>query len=163
MSLGKICKLHGQTLDKLAPWMDGEVCLQSLASVESNYGLYNIPKHERAYDQGGIYFNKQQWARWGALAACSYSSWQIMYPVCVELGFTGSPLDLMQDEIAIYWVIEYIDRRIIQKGCSKLQDFADAYNSGSFRDKLVPTDYITKFMKYYIDLHQSKYGDTLKT
>lgn len=156
-TLDKICEVHGRVLDKYAPWMDGQVCLQALATIESAYGVYNVPKHEKAYDQGGIYFNRGLWAKYGSHAACSYSSWQLMYPVAVELGFLGSPAELMIDEKAIYWVIEYIKKRILDKGCLKLQDLADAYNSGSFRDKIVPQEYIGKFMDNYIKLHTIKY------
>lgn len=157
--LDKICEVHGLFLDKLAPWMDGEICLKALATVESSYGIYNIPRHEKAYDLGGIYSKsyKPLLIKYGAMAACSWSSFQIMYPVAYELGFQGDPIELQNDELAIMWVMEYIRKRILDKGCSRLQDFADAYNSGTFRDKLIPEDYITKFMKAYLDLHGAKY------
>lgn len=159
MHLNQICETHGKLLDKMAPWMDGELCLKAIATIESSYGLYNVPKHEQAYGHGGIYFNKLLWAKHGSWAACSYSSWQIMFPVAVELGFQGRPEDLNCDAVAIYWVMEYIEKRILNKGCTKLQDLFDAYNSGTFRDKLIPHDYIAKAMDAYVRLHTEKYGE----
>lgn len=147
--LRELILASGPALSKKMNFADGILILAALAEVESSFGIYAIPRHEKIFDIGGVYCNKDLWKQWGAWAACSYSSWQIMYPVSVELGFPGRPQDLMEDETAIHWVMEYIDKRILAKGCSNLWQFADAYNSGSFRDKVVPTTYIEKFNQAY--------------
>jgi len=152
LHLSEICRTHGLVLEKSAPWLDGEILLKSIATVESSYGLNNIPKYEKAYDRGGIYYNTTLGMKYGAWAACSYSSWQIMFPTATELGFTGTPIDLCNDAIAIYWVIEYIKKRALDKGATKIQEIYDAFNSGSFRDKFIPTDYIGKCTDAYIRL-----------
>lgn len=156
MHLNEICETHGVLLTKLAPWMDGELCLKALATVESSYGLNNIPRYEKAYDRGGTYYNAALSMKYGAWAACSYSSWQIMFPTAVELGFSGSPEDLNCDAIAIYWVMQYIEKRILNKGCTRLQDLFDAYNSGTFRDTNVPQQYIAKCTDAYIRLYNEQ-------
>lgn len=147
--LKQIILKHGPLLTKKASWLDGVAALGALAEIESSFGEFNIPKYERAYDVTGKYFNRELWLKWGAWAACSYSSWQIMYPVTVELGFSGTPIQLMDDEIAVLWVLEYIDKRILARGCNNLKHFADAYNSGSFRDANIPETYINRFLGAY--------------
>lgn len=155
-TLKRLIILHGDTLNQKAPWCDGVAALGALAEIESSFGKYNIPKHENAFDVGGKLFSKSLWERWGAWAACSYSSWQLMFPVAVELGFTGRPQDLWDDETAILWVMEYIERRILKRGCTTIEDFADAYNSGSFKDNIVPRVYIVKFVSAYHTIRQRR-------
>lgn len=160
LHLNRIIETHGLVLSKKAPWMYGDVCLAALATIESSYGIHNIPRYEKAYDRGGIYYNAQLGMKYGAAAACSYSSWQIMYPTAVELGFTGAPTELNNDCVAIYFVMEYIQKRILDKGCERLQDLFDAYNSGTFRDRIIPEEYIAKGMDAYVKLKTEWYKES---
>lgn len=154
----ELCIQYGPTLEKEAPWLDGECILRAIAMNESAYGTYNVPKYEKAYDLGGVYGSKELWRKYGAWAACSYSSWQIMYPTALELGFNGSPADLWRDGTAIYYVVELILRRSIRKGAKSIQDIFDAYNSGSFRDNIIPQEYIDRGVKNYKKFHEEKFG-----
>lgn len=149
MTLIEIIKSQGPVLTKKAPWIDGVAALAALAEIESRFGERNVPKYEAGYDWRGKYASSALLSKFGAMAACSWSSWQLMYPVAVELGCTLRPHDLQNDEVAILWVMEYIDKRIIQKGCTSMIQFFDAYNSGSFRDSIVPGEYIDKGLKSY--------------
>ena len=130
-------------------WAEPVALLATLAEIESAFGLLALPKHEPAFDYGGKFCNHELWLRWGAWSACSYSSFQIMFVTAHELGFTGSPVHLCDDETAIHWVLEYIRKRIIDRGCTSIEQFADAYNSGSFKDSFVPTEYVQKFVAIY--------------
>ena len=146
----------------VSSWADPFGLIGSIAEVESKFGLYNLPKHERAFDLGGKYENLSRWKRWGAWAACSYSSFQIMYPVACEVGYDEDPWDrppsdLWDDHVAIHWVLTYIRERILEQGVSTIKDFADAYNSGTHKDRLIPEDYIFKFTKAYQTVVE-KYG-----
>lgn len=76
-----------------------------------------------------------------------------MFVTAVELGFNGSPLDLWKDEIAIKWVIKLINERIIGRGAKTLEEIADAYNSGNFRDSIVPEKYIADLKRHYEEVH----------
>lgn len=156
--ISDICAEYGPTLEKEAPWLDGECLLKAIAMNESAYGAYNVPKFEKAYSLGGVYGNRALWAKHGDWAACSYSSWQIMYPTAIELGFTGSPIDLRQDRTAIYYVVELILRRCIRKGATEIRQVFDMYNSGSFRDSIVPQTYIDKGILNYERFHTEKHG-----
>jgi len=135
-----------------------ERLLWAIAFIESAGGALNVPKHEPAYAPGGFYYKRKTeggarvrtlWNRWGDWAACSYSSFQILFVVAVELGFLGSPIDLWHDEEAIVWVVNLLNERIIEKKPESLEQIADAYNSGSFRDRHVPHEYIAKFIRAY--------------
>lgn len=154
----ELCKQYGPTLEKEAPWLDGECLLRAIAMNESAFGTYNVPKHEKAYDLGGVYGNKSLWAKYGAWAACSYSSWQIMYPTALELGFNGSPADLWRDGTAIYYVVELILRRGIRKGATTVDQLFDMYNSGSFKDGIIPQVYIDKGVLNYNKFKNEKIG-----
>lgn len=142
----------GVVLEERMKFASGVRVLAAIAEVESSFGHFSLPRHEKSFDVGGPYFKKDLWTAWGSWAACSYSSFQIMFPVAVELGYRGSPTTLWDDEVAIHWVIEYIRKRILDRGCDNLHDFADAYNSGSFRDAFVPQSYIAKFLSSYADV-----------
>lgn len=131
-----------------------ERLLWAIAFVESAAGALNVPKHESAYAPGGHYYKRSPevralWNRWGDWAACSYSSFQILFIVATELGFRGSPIDLWYDEEACPVVVKFLNQRIIKRKPSDLGDIADAYNSGTFRDQNVPLGYVGKFLKAY--------------
>lgn len=140
-------------------WADPLLLLAALAEVETDFGRYNVPKYEAAFDLGGRFGNRNLWSMHGAMAACSWSSFQIMHPVCVELGFDPhrSPYELADDEVAIHFVLAYVQRRMLAKGVRTLQAWADAWNSGSWTDSFVPGDYIQRFLTAY-DCVQEKYG-----
>lgn len=146
-----IIREHAPILRLGMPWADPEKVLLALVAMESAGGRRAVPRHEKSYDRGGKWFNADLARLWGSWAACSYSSFQIMYPVAVELGFDPqrSPGDLHDDEVAIHWVLAYIQKRIIDKGATSVRDFADAYNSGSHRDSFVPVAYVNGFVKAY--------------
>lgn len=160
LKLKKIILSNQRVLQSVinVPWADPVLLIASIAEVESKFGFYNVPNYEKAFDLGGPYAKDGLWFRWGSWAACSYSSFQIMYPVAVELGFNGerSPLELWDDDVAFHFVLEYIKKRILGKGASSIDEFADAYNSGSFKDKNIPQEYIRDFKLAYENVN-SKY------
>lgn len=136
------------------PWANAAWLLGALAEVESTFGTNNVPRYEKAYDEGGIYYRRSpevraRHVRWGDWAHCSYSSFQVMFHTACELGFRGTPLDLWKDEVAIFWVIEFIRKRAIEKGAKTLSEIFDAYNSGTHRDRIVPEEYIAKGLGNY--------------
>lgn len=147
--LTEIIKSNAKTLEGYFPFVNGAAYLAATAKVESGYGKYNVPKYEKAYDLGGRYANVGYWQKYGSHYACSYSSFQIMYPVACELGFLGSPYDLANDETAILWVLELFKKRGIRQNLSSVDEMADFYNSGSARDTMIPTKYIADIKHHY--------------
>lgn len=161
-SLKDIILEASRTLQPKINWADAECLLTAIATVESDYGQFNIPRHEPAYDVGGVYFKKSQlvrdnWKKYGAMAACSWSSFQIMFIVAAELGFPGSPIQLWDDETAIHWVTEYIQKRILSKGVVTTKEFAIAYNAGSPKSiNASAIKYAEKFGNEYYKLLRAK-------
>ena len=132
------------------PGIDPVKILCAILHNESSYGVFNVPRFEKAYGPGGKYYNHTQYTLWGAWACCSYSSFQIMYPTARELGFTGTPGQLWNDEEAIKWAIKLINVRIIRKqGAKTVNQIADGYNSGNCNDSIIPEVYIAKFVLAY--------------
>ena len=148
-ALRKLCMIHGQGLTKKAPWLDGVAVLAALAEVESKFGSNAVPRHEKSFHPGGEWNVQALHDEFGCWACCAYSSWQIQFSVARELGFPGRPEDLQKDDTAVLWVLEYIEHRILRPGCKTLEQLADAYNSGSFKDAFVPTKYVADFVTAY--------------
>lgn len=129
--------------------------LAAVSMCESSGGLYRVPRFEPGYGPGGTYYNKENYGRWGAWACCSYSSFQIMYPTAMELGYTGNPVELqLKDEVAIVYVKKYFEKRVFAKTSKfiTIANAADAYNSGSFLDSNIPQKYVASFYIYYNEL-----------
>lgn len=131
-----------QALKPIIPWADTTALLAALAEMESAFGVHNRPRFEPAYAPGGFYYKKSEEQRnrfieWGAWSACSYSSFQIMYPTACELGYDSAPWsrnpgDLMHDEVAIHFVVEYMKRRVMgREEISTVKDVGVVYNGGS--------------------------------
>ena len=156
LSLGEIIKRNAPDImiERLPFSVVPERLLWAIATVESSAGKLNVPKHEMAYCPGGYYYKRsgevrELWRRWGDWAACSYSSFQILYVVAIELDFEGSPIDLWYDEEACPVVVKFLNQRIIKRSPGDLGDIADAYNSGTFRDEHIPYEYVKKFLRAY--------------
>jgi len=137
--------------------------LQTIATKESDYGHNNVPRYEPAYGPGGIYFKanhvKNLYEKYGKDACCSYSSFQIMFITAFELGYRESPKALANDSIAIHWAIKYIQNRILKFNPLNLEQIFDAYNSGNFKDKNIPKEYISDCLGYYVIIKE--YNETL--
>lgn len=112
---------------------DFEAIAHAVKQVESSGGTNVGPRYEpvfqRRYLQG-----KPQWEAlakrygWKAVSS-SYGPWQIMYPVAVELGFTGSPAELADPAINR----QYFDKKFqrdYQATRGDLQKTLLRYNGG---------------------------------
>ena len=159
-------------MDRLSPLIDAQapdlidtglfnrrVLLHTIAEVESGHGEYGQAiRHEAGYCYGSHLYRGPNGAdlraasqKWGCLAHSSFSSWQIMYIACREMGFDdGDPIALRNDFVALPWVVKYINRRILSKHPRiTVENFADAYNSGRPDDDIIPAEYIAKFTHAY--------------
>ena len=87
----------------------------SIADCESAYGNNRTPRYEPSYAGGGAYYKRSPvvrklWTKYQAAAACSYSSFQILYVVAYELGFSLSPIHLSYDVFAIKKVTDLSEK-----------------------------------------------------
>lgn len=131
------------------PGLDPTLLLMALSLVESSGGFNNRPRVEPAYLPGGRYCDQALYGQYGDDAAASWGPLQVMYVTARELGFEGSPQELGQPAECVRMAVKLINRRIVGRGATTLEQIADAYNSGSFKDQIVPQDYIRKVKEAY--------------
>ena len=144
---------------------------RAIEMAETGGGRNNWPRVEAAYIPAtespfvaqnslirgsGACVNAIVEARWERFAgsdeqlgtAASWGPWQIMYHTAADMGYTGEPSALHKREVCE----KYVDKRleqIVRSGAETIEQVADAWNSGNFRDKIVPADYIAKVKVYY--------------
>jgi len=149
-----LIKKHADEL--LCPLQYNPIALLcAICMNESSFGTDNQPRFEESYYIGGHWYNKSPDVRKAVMeykkdAACSWGVMQIMFTTARELGFTGTPKNLEDDEVNIIWAIKYINARVYKrKPQATLSDVFDAYNSGSCLDLHIPERYVLKGMENY--------------
>lgn len=130
--------------------ISGPHLLWALGGCESSFGLNCQPRHEAAYCTGA-YSHTPQIVKltgdYGHGAHCSYGPWQILLVNC---GSDPAPHDLMDISRAAMETVTFINRRILKgEKAITVAEIADAYNSGDWRDRIVPEKYIADCLEYY--------------
>ncbi len=152
-----LCREYGEELTETG--LNGAALLYALFRNEHYNRTNDEPRYEPTYDLGGRWCPPAQAARvakWGQAACCSYSNWQIMFPVACELGYKGSPAALDDDDTALPWVVRLLNRRLVplcrkNDGIVTVAEVADAYNTGNPRDSLHNFDYETRAVQHYAE------------
>ena len=141
--------MGGQMLHGEASSVDFEALLWAIGGVESSFGRNNVPRHEAAYHRGGRYFDRKLDRKFGCHAHCSYGPWQVMYPNVVTI----KPADprLMLDPLHALPITVGWMQYVVGRGAVTVRDIADAWNSGSHRDSIVPIRYIRKVERLYAE------------
>lgn len=134
------------------PGLDPALLLLALCAVESSGGFNNQRRVEPAYRPGGRYCDQALYDQYGDDAAASWGPLQVMYVTAHELGYQGTPSELGEPSEGVRMAVKLINRRIVGRGAATLEQIADAYNSGSFRDRIVPQEYILKVRQAYDSL-----------
>lgn len=152
--LKELIKNTNLRLNQISLNINSKALLCALAQNESSFGKNNNPRFESVYYVGGRYYKNNADLRnairtFGKDAACSWSSWQIMYFCAYEFGFNERPSELQNDEIALPYIIKFINNRILKKNPQNLENIFDAYNSGNFKDNIIPKKYIQDGIKWY--------------
>lgn len=138
---------------------DAKSFLFALCGVESSFGSNNVPRYEPAYGPNGLYYRRSkqlqaEYAKYGALASCSYGPWQMMYVVALELGYDRHPLDLWNANVQLPFVVKYLNRAK-GHGAKSLWDLAASYNGGlgaiKKRSEMVQK-YVAKVERIYDNL-----------
>lgn len=160
MNLREACNAFGASLTGIVTHngqpVDGPLMLWAISGNESSFGREREHvRAEPAYSPGGRYYLQSPdlqayYKRFGVLACASFGSFQIMSVTAKELGFAGNPAELMNDETCAKWMATLITERFVKhQGATKLYEILDAYNSGSWRDKMVPAQYIRTGVFHY--------------
>ena len=151
-----LCRVWGPEIGLQEGEPDGAALLYALY-LNERYARHNeVPRFERGYAPGGRYCNRRLWEQYGRASACSYSNWQLMFPVACELGYAGTPEQLDDDATAIEWVVRLLRTRLVRlsrkdDGGAALDELLDAYNSGNPHDANVPAHYIAQGAEHYAD------------
>lgn len=139
--------------------IQGPQLLFAIAGVESSFGANCKPRYEPAYMPGGLYYQQSTpssafrtlYAKYGRDAAASYGPWQLL--LCNAPGFT--PYELANDaEKACQATIGFFKRYVFGiRFARTLEQIADTYNSGTWRDAVTPTvqGYIRKVTHSYFN------------
>jgi len=81
--IAQVCQQFGSQVAPLSDGIDGAQFLWAISGNESSFGANCTPRHEPAFDVGGIYGNgstmKPLLDAFGSAAACSYGPWQVMF------------------------------------------------------------------------------------
>jgi hypothetical protein len=147
--------------------IDGARLLDAIAAVETSRGANNWPRVEAGWVPKGVTLTIQgrlvvgrypsgigaavvatRWTLWGIGSAASWGRWQILFHTAADLGYRGAPWALHEDDIGRPWVIARLNK-ISNTGAATVEDFADAWNSGTYRDSIVPVEYIAAVSKAY--------------
>jgi hypothetical protein len=169
ITLADICRQYGPKIILLPAGVDGPTLLWAMAGVESGFGENCVPRHEPEYcpqilwhkhlspegeaeyiQRSGMYSRDQGqpglFARFGCLACCSFTPWQIM-AVHAALGMDGpqiTPLELLNDlDKGVQAVVAFLNKKIAVLHPSDLSHFAALWNG-------VPSfEYVSELKKNY--------------
>lgn len=145
----KLCSLGAKMIDA-PPGVNPEALLWAIGWAESTCGRNNVPRHEGAYHRGGAYFNHVLDREFGCAAHCSYGPWQIMFENVWSISKKEITPEEMNDTLtALVVSVEWLNQRVIGRGADTVAKIADAWNSGTHRDRIIPVEYIDKVAKKY--------------
>ncbi len=126
-----ICRTYGPRLAPLPNNVDGAQLLWAISGNESSFGTNCAPRHEAAFDVGGIYGGgavmKPLLAQFGMSAACSYGPWQILFCNC-PAGTTPSDLDNLDK--AAQATVEFLNKLLGRWNPQDLAGIAECWNAG---------------------------------
>jgi hypothetical protein len=125
------CQQYGKMLN-VPDGLDGSRVMAAIASNESSLGANCGPRHEPAYDVGGIYANGGNMPalleEYGSDAACSYGPWQLMLDNCP--GYTPTELKTSLEACALAFVAYFNSYVIRAKGAKTLSQIGQVFNGG---------------------------------
>lgn len=142
-----------------------DVLLDAIRSVETSAAQLGGLRFEGAFIPLGLTFAVQgqlvrgtgacvnaivaeRWSRYGVRTAASYGPWQMLYHTAADLGYDDEPEGLYSESTARVWADRLLSR-IFAQGAETVEQVADAWNSGSFRDGIVPHEYIARVAAEY--------------
>lgn len=146
------CRASGPELLGLPPGVDGTQLLWAMSGNESSFGVNCTPRHEPAFDSGGVYGSGPVMApllkKYGSAAACSYGPWQIMFCNC-PLGW--SPNDMSDLKLCARATVCFLDRLVSRWHPSDLAQIGECWNAGHPMVNLSPgvASYVQKLTANY--------------
>lgn len=151
--IADICRSYGSQLTNTPSTIDGTQVLWGLSGNESSFGANCNPRHEPAFDVGGIFFNNSPVqrllvAKFGKDAACSYGPWQLLFcnapPEFV-------PSDMLDLAMATNATVRFMNIQLGRFKPTTLNQIAEIWNDGkplNSPDAGVQR-YVAEFIKNY--------------
>ena len=128
------CTQYGPTVAPLPDGVDGTQLLWAMSGNESSFGANVTPRHEPAFDVGGVYGASAQMApllaKYGSAAACSYGPWQIMFP-----NAPGATPESFNDlDFAATASVAFLNKLLTRFHPQTLGDIGSCWNAGHIQN-----------------------------
>jgi len=126
--------------------------LRALCSQESSYGKLANPRHEISWcplSRTVSHVAKSRHEVWGCLSCMSYGVLQGLYHSIADAYIESNPARLIDQRVAFNSAIALLIHKIKAQNLTTVSSIADAWNSGSAHDVIVPSSYITSVNVYY--------------
>lgn len=125
------CRISGPQLRPLPDGVDGAQLLWAISGNESSFGANCTPRHEPAFDVGGVYGDgavmRPLLVKYGAAAACSYGPWQLMF---ANAPAGWEPDDLSDLPKAARATVLFLNRLLVRFQPSTLAGIGECWNAG---------------------------------
>ena len=129
--IAEACARYGPQVGPLPAGVDGVQLLWAISGVESSFGADCQPRHEPAFDTGGIYATHYPMPRllrlYGPAAACSYGPWQLL--LCNAL-LTYSPASFDSLSLAGSATLAFLNSKLRQWKPATLAEIGECWNAG---------------------------------
>lgn len=135
--IADVCRSFGPYLAPLPAAIDGAQLLWAIAGNESSFGINCTPRHEPAFDVGGVYGSGPVMApllaKYGPAAACSYGPWQLMFCNAPQVYTPDSFTDLDACATA---TVAYLNKFLRRWSPRDLATIGECWNNGHPRTEL---------------------------
>jgi hypothetical protein len=125
------CRVFGPSLKGLPAGVVGANLLWAICGNESSYGVNCVPRHEPAYDVGGMYAAEATQAalllKYGPAAACSYGPMQVM--LC-NAPASSAPDDFNDLSTAIRYAVFALNSLLARFKPTRIAEVGYCYNGG---------------------------------
>lgn len=146
------CRRWGTTL-WVPKSIDGPRQMWALSGCESSFGANCKPRHEASLHRMAELGTNAQvaalTAKWGCDAHCSFGPWQQLFINCSS---TMRPEYFASLDRCALEAVTFINARILQhEHATTVEQIADAYNSGDWRDRQPAgvAAYVARCRQYY--------------
>lgn len=147
--IADICRKFGTPLNGLPDGVLGPQLLWAISGNESSFGANTTPRHEPAFDIGGVYGEgpvmKPLLAQFGRKAAASYGPWQIMF---CNASKNATPDGFNDLESAAEWTVPFLQRQVLHFQPDSLAEIGEIWNGG--HPMLVPPLAVAAYVRNLI-------------
>jgi len=123
------CRIFGPQLTGLPPGIDGAQLLWAMSGNESSFGANCTPRHEPAFDVGGVYETAMMplLRKFGSAAACSYGPLQLMF---ANAPSSATPSDFEDIKKAFTYSIDFLHLLLGKWKPRNLTEIGECWNAG---------------------------------